>query len=720
LLSLGLFLTAPRDGIAAPSVVDGGASVAPLVTGLSLPTSIAFLAPDDLLVLSKASGQVRRILGGVDQGAVLDVPVNFASERGLLGIALHPSFPTEPYVYLYWTESSTGADTNVVSNVPLRGNRVDRFLWNGSTLSFDGNIIQLRARQTDNVPVPGQSAPTNPFENGNHDGGVIRFGPDGKLYVFIGDVGRRGQLQNLPNGPFLTAPFVDDTFGGPAPDNAHLSGVVLRLNPDGTAPADNPFFAAGAALGGEVGANVQKIFSYGHRNGFGMAFDPMGGSLWLAEDGDDASSELNRVTPGMNGGWVQIMGPVSRVADFKNIETTFGSVPSLQQVRFPPDRLAGTPSDALDRLFVLAGSAYRDPVLSWKWEIAPAGLGFLTSGTPLGSSRPGDLFMGAATPLLEEGYLFRFRPTTDRTGLRVTDPALEDGVADNLAKHDLTESESLLFGRGFGVVTDIQTGPNGRLYVVSLSQGAIYEIRASPTTPENRNQLACQVGASAALRYFVSAKTKCITACLKAARKTGGPFADCLPPFGGETAACIRDSAMGVEAKAHTKIAKRCAKDCPDCYEAGGNCPAGAELVAGAEFQVDANGPAVFCREASGAAPTKQEAKCEDGVSKGLVKIARSKSRCVSRCVARAARGAIDVADCDGPSVADPTTLECIARVAFRAFAAIEAACTPPRGSVPACHSVPDAAGWVMRALSDVDVQTPQLFCGFPSPAFLD
>ena len=69
-------------------------------------------------------------------------------------------------------------------------------------------------------------------------------------------------------------------------------------------------------MGGEVGANVQKIFSYGHRNSIGMDFEPRSGHLWLQENGDDTFTELNRVEPGMNGGWIQIMGPVSRIAQF--------------------------------------------------------------------------------------------------------------------------------------------------------------------------------------------------------------------------------------------------------------------------------------------------------------------------------------------------------------------------------------------------------------------
>ena len=172
---------------------------------------------------------------------------------------------------------------------------------------------------------------------------MLRFGPDGKLYILIGDNGRRGQLQNLADGPFGPG-IPDDQFGGPEPDDAHLTGVILRLNDDGTTPADNPFFAAGAAIGGEVGANVQKIFAYGLRNSFGMAFDPLSGDLWEQENGDDSFSEINRVEPGFNCGWIQIMGPPERIAQFKAIETdptapqpfAAGGYFGLQQMRWPP------------------------------------------------------------------------------------------------------------------------------------------------------------------------------------------------------------------------------------------------------------------------------------------------------------------------------------------------------------------------------------------------
>jgi len=294
-----------------PSLVDPNLGVRTLVSGLSQPTSTAFLGPNDLFVLEKASGQVKRVVNGVVQSTVLDLAVNSGSERGLLGIALHPDFPANPGVYLFWTESTTGADSAVLAETPLLGNRVDRFTWDGSTLTFDMNLIHLRAFQND---------ATNGIMRGNHDGGVIRFGPDGKLYIIFGDNGRRGQMQNLPDGPGCTTlpcPSIpagnmpDDQFGGPEPDNAHLSGVILRLNDDGSAPTDNPFFTAGAKriaratsdLDREVGANLQKVFAFGVRNSFGLAFDPQSGNLWDEQNGDDSFTELNRVEPGSNLGW---------------------------------------------------------------------------------------------------------------------------------------------------------------------------------------------------------------------------------------------------------------------------------------------------------------------------------------------------------------------------------------------------------------------------------
>lgn len=484
-----------------PTVADANLEVHAVVTGLTQPTTMAFLPVNsrgngdgngnrsesiDLLVLEKTTGKVQRVTDGVLKGTVLDLAVNFFSERGLLGIALHPKFSKNGWVYLYWTESSTGADTNVAASVALLGNRVDRFVWNGSTLQFDRNLIRLHAFQADaNQPL-----------RGNHNGGILVFGPrsersddsevedtneasadDGgkeKLFVVIGDNGRRGQLQNLVNGPF-GAGVPDDQFGGPQPDAEHLTGVVLRLNDDGTTPIDNPFYTADAAIGGSVGASIQKIYAYGRRNSFGMTVDPVTGRLWESENGDDSFDEINQISAGDNGGWVQIMGPVARIAQFKAIETSpqfFG----LQQVRWPPTLLADTPQEALSRLFMLPGARYTDPQFSWKYAVPPAGIGFLSSDN-FGKAYRGNLFVGAATPNTQGGYLFRFTLTPNRKSLAFSDPLLQDRVADNAAKHDITESQSLLFGINFGVGTDVREGPNGNLFVVSASKGAIFEIR---------------------------------------------------------------------------------------------------------------------------------------------------------------------------------------------------------------------------------------------------
>src|SRR5262245_45904882 len=120
-----------------PALIDPNLDVRTVVSGLQQPTSMAFLGANDFLVLEKAAGQVKRVIGGVIQSApVLDLAVSSASARGLLGIAVHPDFPRNRGVYLYWTESTaTNAagqviDSEDLSKTPLLGNRVDRFVWN--------------------------------------------------------------------------------------------------------------------------------------------------------------------------------------------------------------------------------------------------------------------------------------------------------------------------------------------------------------------------------------------------------------------------------------------------------------------------------------------------------------------------------------------------------------------------------------------------------------
>lgn len=147
--------------VCAQSLNDPTLRITELVAGLSQPTAMAFIGSNDLLVLQKADGRVRRVTNGVLQpGSVLDVNVDNTSERGLLGIAVHPDFPVTPLIYLYFTESSAASDT---SGSPL-ANRVYRYTWNGTTLTSPQLILDLPV-----TPGP------------NRDGGAMTFGPDGSF-----------------------------------------------------------------------------------------------------------------------------------------------------------------------------------------------------------------------------------------------------------------------------------------------------------------------------------------------------------------------------------------------------------------------------------------------------------------------------------------------------------------------------------------------------------
>lgn len=398
-----LLSAAPAAGQA---LNDPALQVEVVATGLVAPTSMAFVGAADILVLQKSDGRVRRVLDGTLLATpVLDVAVHFSSERGLLGIALDPDFINNRHVYLYYTESATGADTSLSSSTPL-GNRVYRYTWNGSALVDPRLVLDLPA-----TPGP------------NHDGGVIAFGPDDALYAVIGDLNRNGKLQNFPAGP-----DPDDT------------GVIFRVARSGAGLPDNPFHDPADS------ANpMNRYYAYGVRNSFGLAFDPVTGDLWDTENGPNVMDEVNRVPPGFNSGWEQIMGP-----------------------------------DALDPqglgdLWVAPGSVYRDPEFSWAVPVAPAAIGFVHSPL-LGCARRHQMLVGDSNC----GQIYRFTPNAARDGLSFTSAALQDRVANNSGATCSGDMEEILFGSQFGVVTDLETGADGRMYVVSLNRGAIYRLGPRP------------------------------------------------------------------------------------------------------------------------------------------------------------------------------------------------------------------------------------------------
>lgn len=376
--------------LAAQSLTIPDLAVQTMATGLDQPTQVVFLDSDDLLVMEKASGLVRRFIDGAPAGTVLDLAVNFRNERGALGMALHPDFDSNGWVYVYYSESSTGLDNG--TQFAVLGNRIYRFTWDGAALTLPTLLIDLAVQ-----PGP------------NHDGGILLFGPDEKLYAVIGELNRNGQLANWPTG-----------------DLPDTTGVVVRLNDDGSSPSDNPFFGV---------PRMAPVYAYGIRNSYGMAFDPLTGNLWDSENGPTNYDEVNLIGPGTNSGWERIMGPDSR------------------------------DPQGLGDLWMAAGAVYSDPEFSWFETIAPTSLVFFPD-----RYRPdlqGDLLLGDNNT----GSLYRFELNATRDSLALSDASVTDLVADDAAERALND-----VGSGWNIITDLEVGPDGWIYVVSLGDGAVYRI----------------------------------------------------------------------------------------------------------------------------------------------------------------------------------------------------------------------------------------------------
>ena len=242
-----------------------------------------------------------------------------------------------------------------------------------------------------------------------------------------------------------------------------------------------------------------------------------------------------------------------------------------------------------------------------------------------------------------------------------------------------------------------------------------------PVTDPNADEAKCEKGAGKALTKFVGSKAKCASKCLKLARKTSGPYGPCMSPYPDPaTNACIFDSLKGAEAKARASIVKSCALDCPECYTAqdANLCTTGDPLVSDASSQTDLFGPIVYCLENGGTTPTPEQAKCEDGTAKGLVKFIGSKSKCYQKCNLNMLKGKIAPGSCDPPTPADTATQACIfdplKGAEAKGAAALDKVCSGVPAATPPCYGtgLDTGAEWIALVEGAVDANIPDIACG--------
>jgi len=238
LLVAGLVGTTP-----VPAIAGTGVRAVRVAANLANLVGFTFTPTGRLVYLERNTGwlRFRNLQTGFDHRVHQVLNVNFDGERGALGVAVHPGWPTRPFVYAFVTKNTSGGLRNQVLRIKVQ----------------NGNGVGVRKLL---------SVAAGPASN--HNGGRILFGPDKKLYVVIGDNADSANSQDRTN---------------------NLRGKILRLNPDGSIPANNPF--------------GKRSWAYGIRNSFGFAFDPQNGRLWESENGPSCNDEINRIARGGNHGW---------------------------------------------------------------------------------------------------------------------------------------------------------------------------------------------------------------------------------------------------------------------------------------------------------------------------------------------------------------------------------------------------------------------------------
>jgi glucose/arabinose dehydrogenase len=338
-----------------PHISDDNLKAELVYKGTKFPSTMAFLGPNDILLLQKDDGTVERIVNGTALSKpLLHVNVSSEAERGMLGIAVakHNNGPT--YVFLYYTKAGVGgsesrgeAGSESLANVLYRYELVNNQLVNPKLL------LSLPAR-------PG------PF----HNGGKVVIGPDNNVYVSIGDLfGNRSKIQNFKNG---TDP---DGRGG-----------ILRITQDGQPVGKG-------IIGDKFPLNL--YYGYGIRNSFGIDFDPITKKMWDTENGPTFGDEINLVEPGFNSGWTQVQGIWKPIGDF------------------PPQNQGPIAIHPMYDLLNLGGKAmYRAPEFTWQETVGPTALKFLNS-TKLGQQYKNDMFVGD----FNNGILYHFKLNKQRDGL---------------------------------------------------------------------------------------------------------------------------------------------------------------------------------------------------------------------------------------------------------------------------------------------------------------
>ena len=370
-LLLSVMLVASRPAAA----VSGTLEV--MYDQLHWPVALAFAPDGRIFFATRYDGRIMII----ENGTVLSTPFyqfdHFGKwhDQGLLGLALDPSFPNEPWVYAYYSYNETvnGPDYNRIVRVQATGDT--------------GGSMEVLL---DHIP-------TGVW----HIGGPIQFGPDGKLYAVIGDSYNAANAQNLTS----------------------LAGKVLRLNPDGSVPDDNPF-------AGNSSVNPY-IFTYGHRNNFGIAFQPTTGDAFVTENGPTCNDEVNRLIPGRNYGW----GPVGFAA-------TAGVCPS-------PPSVNDTNQDG------------PDPVLPLIWytpNIAPTNA--IIYDGPNFAPWHGDMFFGTWN-------------TRNLHHLHLAPPLYDSVVSDDIV--------TTLPDTDLGGVLDVEVGLDGAIWLTS--QTSIYRFYDTSPLP---------------------------------------------------------------------------------------------------------------------------------------------------------------------------------------------------------------------------------------------